>query len=128
MYRQQASLYKQQEIRTASPGKIIVMLYDGALKNLHIAENAYQEEDYEQKSNALTKVVDIVSELMNSLDLDKGGEIANRLQSLYVYVLQRVLDADMKKDLDALQESRKILSELREAFASISKSSEIAAM
>lgn len=128
MYRQKASFYKQREIQTASPGKIVVMLYDGALKNLNIAENAYRNKNYEQKSNALTKVSDIVSELMGSLNLEKGGEIAERLQSLYVYILQKIIDADINKNMKALEESRRILSELRDAFATITKSSEKAAM
>jgi len=122
MYRQQASFYKRREIQTASPGKIVVMLYDGALKNLNIAEDAYQNKDYEQKSRALTKVSDIVTELMGSLNFEKGGEIADRLQTLYVYVLQKIVDADINKNMQAIQESRKILSELRDAFATITKS------
>jgi len=125
MYRQQASFYKQREIQTASPGKIVVMLYDGALKNLNIAKDAYQNKNFEQKSRALTKVSDIVTELMGSLNFDKGGEIADRLQSLYVYILQKVVDADINKNMEALDESRRILSELRDAFATITKSHDV---
>lgn len=119
MYRQHASHYKRQEIQTASPGKIIVMLFDGAIKNLNVAEKAYENKEFEQKSKALTNVQDIVLELMNSLNKQQGGEIATRLESLYSYSLRRLMDADIKKDLNALQEVRSILTEIREAFASI---------
>ncbi len=122
MYRQQASFYKRREIQTASPGKIVVMLYDGALKHINIAEDAYRNKNYEQKSDALTKVSDIVTELLGSLNFEKGGEIANRLQSLYVYILQRIIDADINRNMKALSETKQILSELRDAFATITKS------
>lgn len=121
MYHQRVSQYKRQEIQTATPGKLIVMLYDGALKNISAAKDAYHAEDFKRKSDAITKVQDIVMELMNALNLEQGGEIARNLQSLYVYVLQRLLDADTNKNLLALEESRKILSELRDAYAAIVK-------
>ncbi|MCF7802886.1 MAG: flagellar export chaperone FliS [Candidatus Marinimicrobia bacterium] len=121
MYRQYASHYKRQEIQTASPGKIIVLLYDGAIKNLNAAEAAYEAKDYERKSSAITKTQDIIVELMNALNFEQGGEIAERLQSLYTYVMRRLLDADIKKDLKAIDETRNILSELRESFAAIVK-------
>jgi len=121
MYHQRVSQYKRQEIQTATPGKLIVMLYDGALKNISAAKDAYHAEDFKRKSDAITRVQDIVMELMNALNLEQGGEIARNLQSLYVYVLQRLLDADTNKNLLALEESRKILSELRDAYAAIVK-------
>jgi len=119
MYQQHVSHYKRQEIQTASPGKLIIMLYDGALRNLNAAEHAYEAEDYERKAQALSKAQDIVMELMNALNLEQGGVIAKNLESLYVYVLQRLLDADTNKNLRALRETREILSELRDAYASI---------
>lgn len=119
MYYQQASHYKRQEIQTASPGKIVVMLLDGAIKNLNAAEQAYEDKDFEGKSAALTKTQDIVMELLNVLNYEQGGDIAKRLNALYTYTLKKLLDADIKKDFSALREVRDILSELREAFATI---------
>jgi len=119
MYRQHASHYKRQEIQTASPGKIVVMLFDGAIKNLNTAEKAYENKDYKQKSTALVKVQDIILELMNALNNKQGGDIAARLESLYSYALRRLIDADLNKDKIAIREVREILSEIREAFAEI---------
>jgi len=122
-----ASLYKQQEIQTASPGKIVLMLYDGALKNLSLAEQADQQQDYFQKTESLGKVRSIIVELLNTLDMKQGGEIAHQLQSLYVYSLNQLMTADINQDFDALRNVYSVLNELREAFAIIVNNREVKA-
>ena len=127
MYSHMASLYKQQEIQTASPGKIVLMLYDGALKNLSLAEQADQQQDYFQKTESLGKVRSIIVELLNTLDMKQGGEIAHQLQSLYVYSLNQLMTADINQDFDALRNVYSVLNELREAFAIIVNNREVKA-
>lgn len=121
---QHVAHYKRQDIQTASPGKLLVMLYDGAVKNLDLAKSAYEQNDYESKVQAIGKCRAIVLELIGALDFEKGGEIAKNLQSLYAYTLRRLGDADMKKDRQALIESRSILANLRDAWATIVKKGE----
>ncbi len=116
---QYASHYKKQAIQTASPGKLIVMLYDGALKNVDMAMQAYKENAYEEKVNAIARSRAIILELIGSLDFERGGEIARNLQSLYVYILNRLSAADMNKDVKSLKEVRSILTQLRDAWITI---------
>lgn len=121
---QHVAHYKRQDIQTATPGKLVVMLYDGALKHLDLAKSAYEQNDYESKVKAIGKCRAIVLELIGALDFEKGGEIAKNLQSVYLYTLNRLRDADMKKDTQALLEARNILADLREAWAAILKKGE----
>jgi len=121
---QHVAHYKRQDIQTATPGKLVVMLYDGALKHLDLAKSAYEQNDYESKVHAIGKCRAIVLELLGALDFDKGGDIAKNLQSVYLYTLGRLRDADMKKDTQALLETRHILADLREAWVTILKKGE----
>ncbi|HKJ68280.1 MAG TPA: flagellar export chaperone FliS [bacterium] len=123
---QQVAHYKKQEIRTASPGKLIVMLYDGAIKQIDIAKDAYEAQDYEGKVQAISRCRDIILELIGALDFEKGGKIAETLQALYVYILNRLKAADMERNHQALIESRTILVDLRGAWDSIVKNRETA--
>ncbi|MEJ2662919.1 MAG: flagellar export chaperone FliS [Spirochaetia bacterium] len=113
--------YRETQIKTATPGKLIVMLYDGAIKNINLAlekiEKKYQA--YEQVSNFIIRAQDIITELMVSINFEKGGEIAKNLFSLYMYMNRKLLDANIKKDQKALEEVKKHLVELRSAWAEI---------
>ncbi len=123
---QQVAHYKKQEIQTASPGKLIVMLYDGAIKQIDIAIDAYEEQNYEGKVQAISRCRDIILELIGALDFEKGGKIAENLQSLYVYILNRLKAADIERNHQTLAESRRILVDLRGAWDSIVKNRESA--
>ena len=83
--------YKQVGVKTASQGKLVVMLYEGAISNLEKAmalvddEKKIQPKNIEAYGNYLQKVMDIITELQVSLDMAKGGEIASNLLSLYIF-------------------------------------------
>jgi flagellar protein FliS len=113
--------YRETQIKTAAQGKLILMLYDGAIKflNLALESLAAQHRRYDEVSTSLIRSQDIISELMVSLDFEKGGEIAKNLFSLYMYMNRRILDANIKKETGPLEEVRAMLNELREAWASI---------
>jgi flagellar protein FliS len=116
---QHVSQYKKQEIQTASPGKLIVMLYDGAIRNLESAKTLFEEKDYEAGTEKRIKAQDIILELIGSLDFEKGGKIAKNLNILYSYILNRLRDVDFKNDASGFDESIKILSQLRDAWDKI---------
>jgi flagellar protein FliS len=113
--------YKETQIKTATPGKLILMLYDGAIRHLNQAlqdmDNAHRR--YDCISNSLIKVQDIIAELMISLDFERGGEIAKNLFSLYVFMNRRLLDGNIKKERAPVEEVRTLLSELRGAWAEV---------
>lgn len=109
--------YQQNQIKTASREKLVLMLYDGAIRFIVQAENAWQEEQNVQKThNGLVRAQEIVTELMSTLDREAGGEIATSLFLLYEYMLRRLVEANLKKDTAIMGEVRGLLSGLREAW------------
>ena len=113
--------YKETQIKTATPGKLILMMYDGAIKNLNQALQDMDNEHrrYDSISNSLIKAQDIIAELMISLDFERGGEIAKNLFGLYVFMNRRLLDGNIKKDKAPLEEVKALLIELRGAWAEV---------
>jgi flagellar protein FliS len=113
--------YRETQIKTATPGKLILMMYDGAIKNLNQALQDMDDEHrrYDSISNSLIKAQDIIAELMISLDFDRGGEISKNLFGLYVFMNRRLLDGNIKKDKAPLEEVRTLLMELRGAWAEV---------
>lgn len=114
--------YKSNEITTVSQGKLIVMLYEGGIRFLSIAkENINNPRKFDTVNSNILKTQEIISELMTSLDMDKGGKVAEDLLSIYVYLKKRLLEANMKKDEEILDEIIKHLSELKTAWEEIEK-------
>ena len=117
--------YRQTRIKTASQGQLIVMLYDEGLKQLKIAEAELGREQpkLDVAHNAIVKAQDIITELMASLDFEKGGDIAQNLFHLYMFFNQRLVDANLEKDPKAIMEVHDLMADLREAWAAIENSS-----
>ena len=112
--------YKKTEINTANQGRLIVMLYDGAIKFLNIALENLPSKKYDVVNNNIIKAQDIVTELMLSLNMDKGGEVAQNLFNLYVYFKKRLIEANIKKEPEPIHEVLKYLTDLRDAWEQIS--------
>ncbi|MCD6121215.1 MAG: flagellar export chaperone FliS [Spirochaetales bacterium] len=115
--------YRETQIKTASQGTLIVMLYDGAIRNINLALESLKEKPrkLDKISNYIIKAQDIITELIVSLDFEKGGEIAKNLFSLYVFMNRQLLDANITKANKPLEDVKKLLAELREAWAEIVK-------
>lgn len=115
------SAYKETSVRTASGGKIVVMLYDEAIKQLDssIALMETGTKELDRVSNAILKAQDIITELTVSLDFDKGGEIAGKLFGLYRYFNDQLTEANMQKDASPLRKVRLFLADLRDAWVKI---------
>jgi len=101
------------------------MLYDRAIVLLDKAKNEISEKQFEEKNNTLNKASDIIYELTTILDKDKGGEIATSLSSLYNFVLREITDANSNLNIKALDNAKKILSELRESWEGIKNNKDI---
>ncbi len=114
--------YREIQIKTANQIRLIVMLYDGAIRHLNLAIDAFAEghRRYDAINTHLIAAQDILSELMASLDFDKGGVLAKNLFSLYSFMNRRLLDSNLKKDPAPLAEVKKMLGELRDAWDEIS--------
>lgn len=108
--------YRKTQVETASPEALILMLYDGALKFIGQAEIAFEEQDLEQISNLLLRIQAIFAELLTSLDKEKGGEIATNLERLYVFFLEKLGDANVKKDPAPMLEIKPLVQNLRNTW------------
>lgn len=114
--------YKDTQIRTASQGKLIVMLYDEAIRQVDNAISGMdgKTDAVDRVNGALIKAQELITELMASLDFERGGDIAQSLFSLYMFFNQQLVDANIKKDAGPLKEVKAMLLELRSAWAQIS--------
>lgn len=101
-YTNPQAAYKQASVETASPEKLLVMLYAGGVKFLRQAEKALQENKHAEAHNSLAKVQDIISELNITLNMEQGGEIAVNLRELYTFYFNEVVQANLQKDASKL--------------------------
>ena len=113
--------YKSVAVQTATPGQLVLMLFDGALRFLATAVQGFEIEAdgarNEQIHNNLVKTQNIVRELQVSLNLKEGGEFAGRMYVLYDFVLDQLRAANRTKDQAPLAAVETILRELRDAWA-----------
>ena len=112
--------YQQVQAQSRSPLELVVMLYDGALTNLAQARAADSRGDVRQRGTAISKTLAIVGALQETLDLEGGGSVAAELDRLYDYVTRRLLDVTIKRDAAAIDEVRKLLTGVRDAWLQIS--------
>ncbi len=107
--------YKTTSIKTAGSGRLIIMLYDEAIRQLEYAIKLLGEENrkYDAVNGAILRAQDMITELMVSLDFEKGGEIASGLFSLYSFFNRELMEANLEKAPEKLELVRKHLSELR---------------
>jgi flagellar protein FliS len=119
-YANAANAYKNNEVMTASRTKLVVMLYDGAIRNLKLAKLSIDERNIEKTNTCIIKAQKILSEFMSTLNFEEGGDIAKNLMSLYEYMYRRTVRANIDKDQGILDEVIGYLEELRDAWRQIS--------
>lgn len=108
--------YKTAQYSTASPEQLLLMLYEGAIKYARQAQKDMEERNVEAANNKLKKTEDIISELMISLNMDEGGEIAQNLYNLYDYMNRRLIQANIRKDPGLVDEVINLLTSLKESW------------
>ncbi|MBF0279255.1 MAG: flagellar export chaperone FliS [SAR324 cluster bacterium] len=113
--------YRQAAVGTMDQNKLIVMLYDGAIRQIKLALKHMAEGDIEKVHTSLIKSKNIISELMASLNMEKGGEIAKNLQTLYSFMFGQLIEANMQKESKPAETVLALLLQLREAWANIGK-------
>lgn len=116
-----ARTYRATSILTASPGQLVLMLYDGALKALALAREAFASlEDprrIENINTQLLKAQAILDELQGGLNMEAGGEFARTMHRLYDYHNRRLLEANIRKQVEPVIEVERLVRELRDAWA-----------
>lgn len=113
-----ATAYREREVMTASPARLVVLVYDHVLANLNRAKVARDVKRPDVQLEAIGKAREGVTELLVTLDLEKGGALAQQLQSLYTFVLTELVDG-AKMDAKRFDRIIAMVMDLREAFAAI---------
>jgi flagellar protein FliS len=114
-----AHAYRQTQITTTSQGEVVVLLYDGALKFLHEAKECLTAKDMAGKGNCISRALDVLDELEGSLNLERGGDLARNLRGLYAFCSKHLVQANLKKSPQMIDEVIKIIAGLRNAYAEI---------
>lgn len=125
-----AQAYRSNAVLTASPGQLVLMLYDGALRAMAIARDACDlpETDvrrYEIVNAQLLKAQNIIAELQATLNPEAGdGQFAREMQRLYDYYQRKLMEANMRKDPAPIRQVERLLGEVRDAWAEMLRSQE----
>ena len=112
--------YQDNAVTTQSRGRLIVLLYEGAIKFMRLAIGELQAGDNEAKGQYLLKAQDIINELNAVLDMEAGGEIAVNLRKLYLFMNQRLSEANIKRDPQMIREVIGLMEELNHSWKAIS--------
>jgi len=114
-----AEAYKRQQILTATPEALTLMLYNGCLKFMSEGMDDIVAKDYEQANTSLQKAQRIISEFR--LTLNMKYEISHQLFPLYNYVYDRLVEGNIKSDTKQIEEAKNIITELRDAWVQAMK-------
>ena len=118
-YSNYQNAYKKASVNTLDQNKLIIMLYDGAIKNANFAVEYMKSGEIEKVHDSLIKTKNIVTELLATLNMDNGGEIAKNLKSLYSYMFSLLIEANMEKKSKPVLTVIDLLKELRGAWVQI---------
>jgi len=112
--------YREVATRTATPGYLVLMLYDGVLRFLEQAQDGFALDDpaeYHQTiSNNVIRAQSILDELNRNLDMAAGGEFSIRLRQLYEYLERRLMESNLRKQADGIQETIVRITVIRDAW------------
>ena len=122
----QANVYREREVLTASPEKLVVITYDHVLANLRRARAAIEARDVVQRVQAMGKAREGVMELLVATDVERGGQMADNLRALYAFALREILAIGRAPDVSRLDAIANVIGNLREAFATIANDPNLA--
>jgi flagellar protein FliS len=109
-------VYRQTQTQTAAPGELVLMLYRGAGRFVASAIESIDSRDIEGAHTGLIKAQAIIGELQQTLDVERGGDLARNLWGIYDYMNQRLIEANLRKDAEPAREVLKLLRELLSAW------------
>jgi len=109
--------YQQNSVLTASPQELTLMLYNGCLKFIKLAKRAMMEKNFEEKNTNIIKAQMIIQELRSTLD--PNIELSQGLEQMYEYLYNRLVEANMKNDEEALDEVVNFVMELRDTWKQV---------
>lgn len=113
--------YKEAQILNATPAQQVVMLYDGAIQFCMKAKEAIERGSIQDRHNSNKRAMEIVAYMLEILDIDKGGAVAQRLQVIYAFLLRRLLEVDFRNDPRICEEVAEHLKTLRASWDKIAR-------
>lgn len=116
---EQYGVYKKQNVLTAGPGELTLMLYDGCIKNLKLAKIYISEKNVEKTNEVFLKAFNIVAELMQSLDLN--FDISHQLLAIYDFISRTIAEANMAKDVPKTDIAIELVTDLRDTWQQVIK-------
>jgi flagellar protein FliS len=119
--------YRQTQIQTAGQLDLIIMMYDGAIRFINQAKKALADKEFIPANKAMQRAQDIIDELNISLN-PEAGEIAANLRNLYLFINRRLIEANVKKDGEILDEALKLLTTLRSSWVELQAAKKPAAV
>lgn len=114
---QALNTYKQNTVTTATPEELTLMLYDGAIKFMNIGKYSIENKDIERTHTSLMRAQDIINELNYSLNMDY--DISKEMRVLYDFILSKLVDANIGKDIAAIDEALEITYEMRDTWKEV---------
>jgi flagellar protein FliS len=120
-YSNRSSAYKETSINTSSPVKLVVMLYEGAIRFLQQAKEATAIKDMEAKAKAVDRAMAIIQHLQGSLDFEKGGQVSFDLDRLYTYISTCIFEGSAKLNVDAFDEAIKLLTTIHSGWEELAR-------
>ena len=112
-------VYQETAVSTQNQGRLVVMLYEGAIRFLTQAVDDIQQRDYAAKGYNIQKAADIIYELNTVLNMEQGGQIAQNLRALYNFMLRQLNEANLQKDVQKIEEVITLLKELNQSWRAI---------
>jgi len=111
--------YQDTTITTQNKGRLIVLLYDGAIKFMKLAAKEIEAGNWDAKGKYINRAQDIINELNAVLDTEAGGEIATNLRRLYCFMSNRLSQANIKRDPQMIREVITLMEELNQGWKAI---------
>lgn len=118
-YQTSAGIYQQAQIATADRGRLLILMFDGALRFLAQAEAGLRSERIEEFAAPLARAQAVIAELLHTLDHQAGGEIASQLDRLYRFMLEHLVEANVQKSVRHVEQVRRVLSIIADAFREV---------
>jgi flagellar protein FliS len=121
-YASQSSSYREMEIQSASPARLVVIVFEQLVVNLERARIAMERQEVEQRVTSLRRARGLVTELLTTLDFEQGGPIAHQLADLYQFMLYELVDIGQRGDVVTMRKLVNVAKSLRDGFAGAAQS------
>ncbi len=115
------NIYQEIAVQTSSPTKLVVMLYEGAIRFLRQSVTAIQSKDLDQKRQSVDRAVAVIQHLQGTLDMDRGGAVAAELDKLYTYINSKIIEGSSKLQTAPIEEAVKLLTVLLSGWEEVSR-------